>query len=410
MIGTIFSVLAVLLFWLNPYPSDMNFSTGSIEIFMIGGSLLFLLVAFLGNMLAWSPLQKVEQNLTPYILEMFRKDRGIYLTNAYAVIFVLITFFTILIHDIRINEHPWVFYLWIVFFGIAIDAIRHFSKKIIDYLNPFEVVKMFTKKARRCIQEEQELDLCYWIDGLSEMALKGIMRHSTSVSHIALDEERQIVGLLLDASKSISHHDQDKQTKALGIPDKVSYIMFYLYQRLDVIFEIALKKNLEMSCTHIVTLVGKNSIDAAKYDISMASAPLRFLGKFAKRAQDAGLEETAMAGSCMLSEVAKTIINEVDITYYEIKDAFLSIINSLEMLAKDAFQRNKNINIALLMQPFLELRALFESGKAKEHQDAAVIILNINRVLGEFQALQMVMNTLPPMPIVGSPDVIEGTK
>jgi hypothetical protein len=144
--------------------------------------------------------------------------------------------------------------------------------------------------------------------------------------------------------------------------------------------------------------MGKLSIAAAKYDVSLASAPLRFLGKFAKKAQEEGFEETTLTASCVFSEVSKTILKEIDISYYEIKDPFLSIINGLESLTKAEFKKDKNTSIPMLMAPFKELKALFEQGKAKEHQDTPIIVQNIDRVLGEFEALQLVMNTIPAIP------------
>jgi hypothetical protein len=147
-------------------------------------------------------------------------------------------------------------------------------------------------------------------------------------------------------------------------------------------------------------ILGKIAVDAAKYDVSLASAPLRFLGKCAKTAQDQGLEETPVTAVCTFYEVAKTILNDIDIRYYEIKDTYLSIINGIEVLAKGDFRRNKEIDLNILMQPLKDLLILFETPKAKDHQDAPVIIQNIKRVLGEFEALLMVMATLPTIPVV----------
>ena len=98
-------------------------------------------------------------------------------------------------------------------------------------------------------------------------------------------------------------------------------------------------------------------------------------------------------------------MNDIDIKYLEIRDPYLSIINGLEVLAKGTFKRDKTTNIAILMQPFKDLKVLFQSEKAKEHQDTPVIMQNIDRVLGEFEALQMVMNTIPPIPDMKDEDI-----
>ena len=84
----------------------------------------------------------------------------------------------------------------------------------------------------------------------------------------------------------------------------------------------------------------------------LASAPFEFYWEECKTRSRSIAEESVITATCVLLEVARTIINEIDLTYYEIEDPFLSIINGLEVLSKEAFKRDKTININLLIQPF----------------------------------------------------------
>ncbi|MEI8364787.1 MAG: hypothetical protein WCF65_00045 [Parachlamydiaceae bacterium] len=401
MVCTLVSLIFAALLWLGSYHYDAEVGGIVIKTLMITSSFFFLFFIPLGMMFAWLPLQKAEQNQTPRILEMFRKDGKIRLESIWLSVFALTSLISVTdpFYGYVTNFH-WFFPLWIILFGSAIDCLHHFVLRVLNYLNPFSVITMFSAQAEKCIQNDKELDFCGWIDSLSEVAIKGIQRHSTSVANLVLDEEQKLARLFLGASKSIAHETQDAQTKAAGIVDKVSFTMFYLYQRLDIVFEKALKAKLEPTCSLVVTSLGKISVAAAQYDMSLASAPIRFLGKCAKKAQDEGLEETALTASCVFSEIAKEILTQVDITYYEIKDPFLSIINGMEVLAKESFRRNKDMNIGLLAQPFKQLRELFKGDKVKNHQDTPIIVQNIDRVLGEFEALLIVMNTIPTIPKV----------
>jgi len=54
----------------------------------------------------------------------------------------------------------------------------------------------------------------------------------------------------------------------------------------------------------------------------MASYPLHYLGKFAKRAQKEGIQEVGNRATLTLLEVSKVIIEEINIEYVEIKDPF----------------------------------------------------------------------------------------
>jgi hypothetical protein len=352
-------------------------------------------------MLAWSPLQQAEQHTTPRILEMFRKDRHIFLASLWLILFPLATYVLSFLFISDSNRLNLMFLAaWLVMLGITWDAVLHFIRRISGYLNPFASVDMFSRQAQECIQDEKELDLCDRIDGIAEIAIKAIYKSSSSLANSALSKLQQIAHNFLSSAKSISHHQQDAQTQSVGITDKVSYTMFYLYQRLELIFHKALEHKLEPICSYILTLFGKIAIDAAKYDMSLAGVPVRSIGKLAKKAQEAKMEDVPIKASCTMLEVAKVILDEIDVTYLELQEPFLSIINSLEELTKGAFKQDKSINIELLKQPFYDLRELFSSEKMINHQDTPIIRQNIDRVIGEFSALEMVMRTIPPIPEV----------
>ena len=405
MAGTLLSLIIALILVFVPIPYEMIPNPFLISVVMIAVATLFLALLPYGLTLAWNPLQRAEQNSSPRILEMFRKDRHLRLASIWLILFPLIAYVLSLLFISEDNRRNIILLaIWLVLLGITRDATMHFIKRIYGYLNPFTSVEMFTREAKECIQDEKELDLCDRIDGIAEISLKAINKSSSSLANNALNQLQQIARLFLSSSKSISHHEQDSQTKALGITDKVSYTMFYLYQRLELIFRKALEQKLEPICSHILTLFGKISIDAAKYDMSMAGAPLHSIGKLAKEAQDAKMGDIALKASCTLLEVAKVILNEVDITYLELQEPFLSIINSLEELTKGAFKQDKTINIELLKQPFYELKELFTTEKAASHQDTPIIMQNIDRVIGEFSALELVLRTIPKIPEIPESD------
>ena len=397
MIAFLISIL--LSTYLTVVKPEAALNPSLIATVMIVVATLFVAVLAFELPLAWIPLHQAEQNVTPGILEMFRKDKVVKLINAWLGFFALFSFFLALV----LSSIEWipkyaVLGAWILLLGASLDLIYHFTQRIMRYLNPIATVDLFAKGAIESIQEEREIDLCNWIDGITEIAYKAIQRNSTMLANEALSQLQKIARLFFISSKSISHHAQDEQTKAFGITDKVSYTMFYLYQRLELVFDKALQSKLEPTCSQIITILGKIAIDGAKFDISMATPPLRSMGKLLRQAEEAGLGEVGLKGSCTLLEVAKAIINDIDITYCELQDPYLSIINTLEDLAKMEFRRDKAVSIQLLKQPFYDLKELFTTGKAAGHQDAPIILQNIDRVIGEFDALEMVMRTIPTIP------------
>ena len=401
MISIFFSLVLGLMLFLSPYPIETALSEQTIKMIFSIPSFIFLFFTPFALMLAWLPLQKADQNQTPLILNLFKKDIYFKLIHTWLTIFsittLLITLEPIYTHAMH---YTWFFPIWVVLFSISLYLSSSFVFRILNYLNPFYVCVLFSKQAKINIINEDAKDFCYWVDSFSDIALKAIQRHSSSLVNLVIKEQQKLASILLMTFKSFSHQKEAKKVEFSGLKDFLSYALFYLYQRLDILFEKSLNNRLEPTSSLIITCFGKIAIDTAKYDITLTSIPLRFLGKCAKKAQDAGCEETTLTASCVLFEVAKEIIDHIDITYNEIKDPFLSIINGMEVLAKETFKRNKEININLLIVPFKQLRELFQSDKIKNHLDTPIILYNIDRIIGEFEALILVMNTLPKIPSV----------
>ena len=264
MVATFLSVILALLLWVSPYSYDAGADSFAVKTLMIAISIAFLFFIPLSMMFAWLPLQKAEQNQTPRLLEILKKDKWILLENGWLTAFSLVTLVLatspLYIHAI---EHHWFLSCWIILLGTAIDCLHGSVIQILNYLNPCSVISMFAAQAKKSIQDDKELDFCSWIDSLSEIAIKGIQRQSTSIANLVLNEEQGLVRLFLGASKSIGHKTQDAQMKSVGIVDKVGYTMFYVYQRLDILFEKSLSNKLEPTCSLIVTSLGKIALDAA---------------------------------------------------------------------------------------------------------------------------------------------------
>lgn len=396
MVGTILSFLLVLLFYLNQNGSTIH--DESIAIIFISVAALFILVHSLTLALAWTPLQFAEQYTTPHIFDIFKRDRYLFLTNFWLIFFPLITLILAIYTTSYSTISKALLSLWIVLLGISLDAVYFSIKRMFGYFNPFHVMTLFTREATKSIQNGQDIDLCHWIDGLSEMATRAIQRSSISLCHDALQELQTILRIFLASSKSISQSPQDSQINKLGISDRVSYILFFLLQRIEMIHDKIIAQKLEPSSSTLITTLGKMAISAAKCDITLTTYPLQCLGRASVKAQRHGLVEVGFKAECTLLEVAKTLLTDIDITYLELKETFFTLTTQLDEITKEMFRQDKTINFALLKQPFLDLKGLFKNEKASTHQDTPVILENIDRIIGDFAALEAVMRTIPPIP------------
>jgi len=399
MFATIFSVLIAAYFYLSTVHQELNLSsTTAGNLLLILGSLFFFLPPFF-RAFAWSPLQSAEKNSSPYVVELYSKDRMLLLDQFIFILFAWLCYGIVIdLWFAKLLNIQLAMTVWIVVFGVALDALYRFSKRTLKYLNPKYCVELFTKAATKSIQDEKEKDLYHWIDALAEVATRAIQSTSTSLCNFVCNELQKLMRLFLDSAKSISHHTADPQSRAMGISDKVSYTLFYVLQRLEVINNKAAQQHLEPVCSNLVTIAGKIVLASAQLDISLATYPLPFLGRFALTALQHNVKEVGPKAVLTLQQVAKGIINDNDVTYMELQEPFFALINQMNEITKEMFRQDKNINVQLLMQPFLDLKELFKSDKVAQHADTPAITQRIDAVLSEYSALETVLKTMPAIP------------
>lgn len=399
MVGILLSIIIAIFLFFNPLAQSAVTNSN-----VLGGALIavatFMLILYCMT-IVWSfiPLQKTEQNSTPHLFGLLKKDKHILGIYCWIVIFILLSYL-LAIDAMFLNllQKNYLLAVWIVSIGITVDVYYILLKRMMAYLNPFDNVLLFTQMAKESIQNDNELELCEAIDSLTEIALKSAHHRGPSLCNQALQEMQVIVKNFLSSSKSIGHVEADIQSQALGIKDRISYTLFYIFDRIVLINDEALTKRLEQVITTIVTVLGKIAIHCAKFDLTLVSYPVHFLSRNAKTAINKGMIEIGAKASITLLEVSRTIIEEIDYTYLDLKDPFFSITNGLEEIARDTFLQDKSINLKILTQPFRDLKELFKNPKVINHQDTPVIVQNIDRVLGEYDSLELVMKTIPPIP------------
>ncbi len=387
--GIILALIASAISFLNIEPQSyvaLPLTLGFFFFVLVLCHIFILATAFL-------PLQKAELDLTPRVFELFRRDKTIKWIHRGIIALALIMLF-LLFAPITLPFNP--FILAIVILGVTFDLIHGLINRIFNYLNPYKVAEMFTANAKESIMKMRENDLCDSLESLSETSLKSLDRSSASLCNQSLDEMREIMRLFLAGSKSIALSGTDTQAKDSGITDKLSYTLFYFFNRVEIIYQKALDLNFSHVCGSMITLLGKVVLYAAKCDLSLAGYPIHFIGKFCKMAEQKGKSEIALKGSCTLVEVAKKIIDEVEMKYMDLKDPFFTLITQLDEIAKETFKQNRESNINFLTAPFFDLKNLFQSPKVASHPDTPIIIADIDRVIAEWNTLDVVLRTIPP--------------
>lgn len=395
------TIIAFVLALAIAFFSEMyvfEFNPVFLALLMIVTGTVILVITSLIYMLALIPLQRLEQALISRLVHLFRQDRAVRLNQKLLFVFPLVSY-TCAAAMLLMNwsHKPLLFALWLVLFGFAIDLIRHHIKRSFNFLDPFYLIDTFTHEAKKSIKAEQDEALWDSLDSLSELSLQSIDKNKISLSTQTLNAFPSIMHAFFVSSKSIAHTNQDKEVEQQTGRDEASYTLFYLLQRLQSIYNKALQKHLETVCSQVIVVLGKIIVYGAQLDLSMVSLPTHFLGKFATNAQKRQMNEVSQIAISTLLEIAKTILTEINVTYSDLKTPFQTIINSLDSIAKEIFRQDKNSNIQLLIQPLKDLKALFSTEKMASHPDTPAILQSINNVLAEFEALEQVMRTIPPI-------------
>lgn len=396
MIATLISILLAIatLF----YPHDIGIESLPQQFYWLPAVLLLIPILLWG--LSFLALQKTEQNMTPRLLELIKSDTWTKLLMAGLIFFPLLAIICGLnpsLHlGLGVNASA---IIWILCVGISVDLIFLLLWNILDFLNPFAIVNRFSRVAKSSVEADREVDLCRWTDSLSEIALKALAHNSSSLCHHSVNAMRENLRLFLECSKSIAHETQDKQSTSAGITDKIGYTLFYFLDRLTLIYRKALKMQLEPTCSHIVTTLGKIAVDAANCDISLVTFPVQAIGESSLQAEVEQMDQVAIKGSCTLLEAAKSILNQKNLAYQDLKDPFTSIISQLDAIAKETFRHNKDSNIKILIQPLYDLKAEFQKEPLSTHIDTPIIMTGIDAVIAEWTTLETVLKTMPKPPL-----------
>ncbi len=403
MLITICSILiAILMVFLTPPSLDFD-AFHIIVIMLAGGVAVFFATVFL-NIFILMPFQSLEQKLIPNLMSLMRRDRPLHFGRLFLFLFLVISFicaaFVSLIKNVDYQD--WFFLAWLVLLGVAIDIFRDTWQRLANYLNPSFIVTRFSNEALYAIQNDQSNQLLTQLDNLAEVSVRSIEKSKLALGTQALQAFPPIIKTFLESAKSIGHISRDIKEQQAGEADIESFTIFYLLQRFELINDKALRDRQETICRQMILVMGKIIVQCAKYDLSMVAFPTHFLTKFGLKAQQHHFDEVAVLTTSTLLEIAKTILTEIDVTYAELKEPFQAIINGLDAIAKATFRKQKNTSIKVLTQPFIDLRAMFQSEKMINHRDTPAILQEIDRVLDEYSVLEQVLQTLPPMPEFGT--------
>lgn len=387
-----FVLVLFLQFFAFPHlPTDHS----RLGLLMLSGGTVVFVAGFFFDLLILKPMESLERKLVPGLMEIVRRDRILHWSSAALFLFTLFSYaWTVLVFENTGYENL-AFFIWLILFGASLDLLRCMRNRAMHFLTPSYLVKYISQNAVKAIQEDDDDTLWSDLDGLSEICLNAADKGKIALSTQTLQAIPPVIHTFFDSSKSISRENRDKEVEEATGRDEANYTVFYLLQRLETINDRALQNRLETVCRQMIISTGKIIVYAAKFDLTMVAFPVHFLTKFGLKAQQHHFDEVGVLTTGTLIEIAKTIATDIDLKYTELQDPFRSIINGLDALAKGTFKKNKNTDISVLIQPFLDIKEFLKSDRMVGHPDTPVIEAEIDRIIEEYRVLEQVVQGIP---------------
>lgn len=344
------------------------------------------------------PLQKAEYQTTPRIFELLKNDSFFkWINTILSSLLLFMLFFNLSSLFAKIPPY-WTMSFWVISFGLVFDLFYHLIKQTYLYFDPFTALKFFSSSAAKSLTNNQEEKLSDWMESLSEIALKSIEKGNISLCSLAINESSFIIRSFMQATKKKHAAAKTKVTNTQQITEEeTNYLLIFFLDRLESVYNKAFEKKDFSVASQIITLLGKIAIQSAETKPSYATYPIYLLGKFSRQAEDHGINDLSLKGSCTLIELSKAIVENFNPPPSEFKDPFLSVITQLDEIAKSSFKRDKSSNIKILSYPFQDLKNLFQSEKMKSHRDTEIILKELTNVQAEWEALEGVMKMMPPI-------------
>lgn len=392
--GTLFAFIFAILYsvW-NWHSANANgLMDAHLAITLIGG--LFLAISPLLFCMTLTPLQRAETKISPWVTRLFWSGFDI---KGASFIFLLFPVFSLGIAIFFSGPLPLLLGIaWILLFGIAIDAVALWLRKLAELLDPLQAIQQITKSTQAQIHAGDAGRVFEGMDVLTECAVKAIHRHDALFT-------RQTLGqMILLCSDQVRMHDMQRvkgESSDEDAKESIGIFLAYFLQRLERIYQSAKVTHNDAIATDIISSCGKTVFITARYSLAPTSLPLNLLGRLADEAQKAGDRETPVKISCLLLSLGKSIITDIPPEAVNFREVYMGIVARLEEIALETFRRDKSTNISALKKPFDEIRVLLAKEGLVQRDDVQIVLRDIVRVIEDLTALEAVLVHIPLPPM-----------
>ena len=355
---------------------------------------ILLLITVITPAITWQAIQRTEQKVFPRAFELIFKDYLFYIFVLVIVSFTLYSFTLVFINKEMVLALP-ALLSWLFFFGVSFDLMVLFVRRLLRYCHHQFLLDRVDKQVVKLVRDGNDKESFHWLETAIEVAARAICKKSM---HVARDSLASVQTMCEHFTRAASRVEAMRPFGQTGptLLDEVNYLTTYVCRRLDWLSSLAMENHFDPINEDIVNTLGKMSLFFARYSPDVAKFPLLFAQRIACSALDQNRDELAIQCCLILSEVTKGLIHISKEKRETRKDVIIAALQHLETVATAIYQKNRETNIALLMQPFAEVAQLLGNEQFTDLLDREEIITELKRILQSFGALDMVMMRIQP--------------
>jgi len=348
--------------------------------YVLVASLLLLALAYIGRLIAYKGVLRIQNKVMSAALTLFQKDRR---QGS-----ILYYFFAFALFSFMLPPQPWAFYFWIVAFGIGFDLLIYSIKRAYMYAEMPFLTSMLAKSLEKSVRDGDEKKAYEWLEVAIDSSAKATKKGQNWLASTALQSIQTLIETYV---QEVARQDvrilTGNPNQRLSFLDKVNSLCIFVSERLLWLFGVSQEAKSAPIAESIISEYGKMSVFFAKHNPKVATIPLAFLKICSDRATEpASLTRIALT----LSETTKLLMAYSKEKNESYRDLIITSLATLEQVVKMLFRNNREGNVVFLMQPFAEIAEFIGQDDMRAFPDREEYLREIKRVLNEFQALQVV--------------------
>ncbi len=384
MAGTLFAILFAILFVVTHAQAPI----GS-PFFVIAG-LLLVFMGFMAKASVWKSIFRMQTRVMACAQGLYMKD--MLLKSSFIYLFVFLLYSLYMTFG---ATHPLAFYVWLVGFGVGFDALRFYYNRSFNYTYAPFLVKRLAQDLESAVKNNEEAKAFEYLEVVIDACAKATHKRQIRFASTSLNAVQTLIESYVQQASQTGV--MQKEVTGLTFLDKVNSLCIFVSERLIWVFDEAIKENADPIAENIISEFGKMSVFFARHSALVAQIPLSFLAKCADIAQEKKHDGLLIRIALTLSETTKLLLAYTKERNESFRDLVISAIATLEQIVKQIFKQSRDINVALLMQPFAEIGQFIGSDDMRSFPDREEVIKEIRRILTEFQSLQVISKNIETM-------------